>query len=136
MSAYISAGVAFKKHHAALLVACLAEMGYVAEYHENGDNLYGYQGDKRKQIANVIVRRKHVGSASNDIGWEFKEDGTCVAHISQYDQGVFDKTKQNMVAQKYAEGVATQAAKAAGYKVERKVVDGKVKLTMKKTAWG
>lgn len=37
--------------------------------------LYGYQGDLRSDSAHVIVRRAHLGRASNDIGFLHQEDG-------------------------------------------------------------
>jgi hypothetical protein len=46
------------------LIAALAEMGYTeVEVHEVAQHLYGYHGDKRNETANIIVRRKFVGSA-------------------------------------------------------------------------
>ncbi len=46
------------------------------EVNEKATNLYGYQGDKREQVAEIIIRRKNVGSSSNDIGFKQNEDGT------------------------------------------------------------
>jgi len=60
-------------------------MGYKPEVHEEPKYLYGYQGDKRKQKAHIIIPRKNISSASNDIGLE-KVDKKYVLHISEYDQ--------------------------------------------------
>jgi hypothetical protein len=60
------------------------------ECHKNPVNLYGYKGDKREQKANIIIRRNHVGNASNDIGFIKNADGTYSAIISEYDTGRFN----------------------------------------------
>lgn len=57
------------------------------EHHSEAQTLHGYQGDTRKQKAHLIIRKRHVGSASNDIGFEKQKDGSIVAHISNYDRG-------------------------------------------------
>jgi len=57
------------------------------ESHNAAQNLYGYQGDKRPQKAQVVIRRQNVGHAANDIGFERQADGTFRAHISEYDTG-------------------------------------------------
>ena len=48
-------------------------------------SLYGYQGDRRKETANIVIRRKFVGSASNDLGFQ-KTDAGYVAVISEFDR--------------------------------------------------
>ena len=51
------------------LVMALADVGFkTVEDHEAAQPLYGYQGDQRAQTAEVIIRRKFIGRASNDIG--------------------------------------------------------------------
>ncbi len=50
--------------------------------------LYGYQGDRRQQTGAVVVRRHHIGSASNDIGWSYDQQShTYQLYLSRYDQG-------------------------------------------------
>ena len=80
------------------LVRALGRVGFSkdkVELHEQADYLYGYQGDKRSQKANVILRRKYVGHASNDIGFERQKDGSYLAHISEYDHGKYGKEWQD-----------------------------------------
>lgn len=71
------------------LVAALMETGgWTAEQievHADPQSLFGYSGDRRAQKAHIIIRRMHVGSAANDIGFIQKEDGTYEAIISEYD---------------------------------------------------
>ncbi|MCC6175634.1 MAG: DUF1257 domain-containing protein [Chloroflexi bacterium] len=68
-----------------LLLAALAEIGF-AEVDE-GDQLplYGYQGDRRPETAEIIVRRQLIGAASNDLGFARTPDG-YVPIVSEYDE--------------------------------------------------
>ncbi|HEY3954935.1 MAG TPA: hypothetical protein VGM53_16300 [Streptosporangiaceae bacterium] len=57
------------------LRAALADLGYgKIEVHDQPQQLYGYLGGKRADRANVIIRREHIGRASNDIGF-LRQDG-------------------------------------------------------------
>jgi major membrane immunogen (membrane-anchored lipoprotein) len=78
------------------LVRALERCGFKnkIEIHEKAVNLYGYRGDVREQKANVIIRRKYVGTAANDIGFEKLNDGTYKAHISEYDHNQYNKKWQ------------------------------------------
>ena len=68
------------------LVAALNEQGYTeVEVHEEAVNLIGYHGDTRPEKANVIVRRKHIGTAANDLGFVKEADGTFSTIVSDYD---------------------------------------------------
>jgi hypothetical protein len=68
-----------------LLLAALAELGYPQV--EEGEDLplYGYRGDRRPETAALVVRRQHLGSASNDLGFARTADG-YVPIISEFDQ--------------------------------------------------
>ncbi len=67
-----------------ILIQTLKEMGYTPQVHKNAVNLYGYQGDKRSQKAHIVIPRKQVGGASNDVGFE-RVDGGFILHASAYD---------------------------------------------------
>ena len=68
-----------------LLLAALAELGY-AEVEEGAAlPLYGYAGDRRPETAELVVRRRHLGRASNDLGFR-RTDRGYVPVISEYDQ--------------------------------------------------
>lgn len=71
------------------LIRALERMGFAGklEVNEGPVALYGYQGDIRKEKANIVIRRKYVGGSSNDIGFERMNDGRYAAHISEFDQG-------------------------------------------------
>src|SRR5262245_5661921 len=56
------------------LVAALAELGYHAEVHPDGATLFRYEGRERPERAHVIIRRKELSPASNDIGFARSSD--------------------------------------------------------------
>lgn len=102
------------------LVTALKRMGFqdhMIEVHDKAQNLYGYHGDLRAQKANIIIRRKYVGRASNDIGYE-KVDGYYVARISEYDSQmkIGNKDWQKQVISYYGVERAKKSAAAKGYK--------------------
>lgn len=70
-----------------VLIKALNEVGYttVENHIGNPAHLVGYQGDTRKDTADIIVRRQYVGGASNDLGFKRAADGTYQAIISDYD---------------------------------------------------
>ncbi len=81
------------------LKAALAEQGYtVVEDHEQGQQLFDYHGrattylDSTGDKANIIVRRKYVGGAANDLGFKKEADGSYTAIISQFDRGKHSTT--------------------------------------------
>lgn len=67
------------------LLNALSECGYSQVEEGESLSLYGYQGDKRTETAQIVVRRKFIGSASNDLGFQ-KTDNGYVPVISEYDQ--------------------------------------------------
>jgi hypothetical protein len=70
------------------LLQALEAIGYgqdKVEVHDRPQTLYGYHGDARPEKAEVIIRRRHVGRASNDVGFALK-DGAYVPIISEYDR--------------------------------------------------
>lgn len=143
MSEYVECETNIKDERA--LVEALIEMGFEEsqiERHEQAQPLYGYHGDKRKQKSNVIIRRQHVGGASNDIGFLKKEDGTYEAIISAYDRssggnaakhtgGYNDQWMKNL-NQNYTEKLYTREARKLGYKVKKEQKGKKIQLTLYK----
>jgi hypothetical protein len=93
MSRYCEVQTEFKDQDS--LIDALVETGKWTtgqiEIHEVPQHLFGYHGDQREQKAHIIIRRKHVGSASNDIGFVKREDGKYEAIISEYDSGRYGK---------------------------------------------
>ena len=121
-----------------LLVQSLVEMGFDREnieVHDMPVHLYGYQGDRRKQVANVVIRREHVGNSSNDLGFLRKEDGTFEAIISEYDRRSlkYNEGWLNQLNQKYAVTAYTEKLRAKGFKVfSKKEKDGRVHIDMRR----
>ena len=64
------------------------EMGIpVEEYPQNREqHLLGYQGDVRPETAQFIIRRQHLNSLSNDLGWSRQPDGAYRLIISDFDR--------------------------------------------------
>lgn len=80
----------------------------------------------------IVVRRKHVGVASNDVAFYKKEDGTSGATISEFDVGM--KNLLPKLRQKYTELKVKKEAIAKGFKIisEEKMKDGTIKLVARK----
>lgn len=85
MSKYLAfPDVVFKDRR--LLLAALADVGYAAVEEGESLPLYGYRGDQRAETAELVVRRQHLGHASNDLGFVRTEQGYTPV-VSEYDQG-------------------------------------------------
>jgi hypothetical protein len=68
-----------------LLLAALADLGYTEVEEGEALPLYGYQGDRRPETAELVVRRGYLDRASNDLGFARTPAG-YVPVISEYDQ--------------------------------------------------
>jgi Protein of unknown function (DUF1257) len=126
MSAYASLETQYKDREC--LVAALGDVGYnQIEVHDEAQNLIGYHSDVRPEKANVIVRRKFVGQAANDIGFVKNQDGRFSAIISQYDSHKHNAKWLDGLKKNYTERVVVKEAKRQGLKLHsRTVVNGKV----------
>lgn len=84
-------------------------------------HLVGYQGDKRPETATFIIPRFHVGAMSNEVGYHWDPAQRCFTEIvSEYDSRQRRCTEiRQAVKREYACGVAVQAARAKGYRVQR-----------------
>lgn len=86
MSAYITLATPMIDQEC--LLAALSDLGFSkekVEVHEKAVSLVGYEGAHRLQRAHLVIRRRHVGSASNDLGFERTATGFR-AHVSDFDQ--------------------------------------------------
>ena len=136
MSHFVECQTEFRDPQA--LVVALIECGFEAaqiEVHEQAVPLYGYQGDLRDQKAHIVIRRQHVGSGANDVGWEKQPDGTYRAWISEFDSGAgrykhrsdtakFNQQMQNRIRQEYAYSVIERQQRARGRNVSRERLPG------------
>jgi Protein of unknown function (DUF1257) len=107
-----------------LLVKALTAVGFTTvEAHDSPQTLYGYHGDARPERAEVIVRRRHIGRLSNDIGFRRREDGDFEAIISDYDRSSYNRAWLTKVARAYGHAAALRYAEDHGYEVDSDVVD-------------
>lgn len=98
------------------LIGALRDLGYEPEFHPEGASLVGYQGDERPERAHIIIRRRQLDSASNDIGFARDSSGVYRAIISEYDRGIgFNEAWLGRLAQWYKERQTMAVAKAKGY---------------------
>jgi len=99
------------------LVEALRDLGYTPEVSREGLNLFGYLGDERPETAHIVIRRRQLDSASNDIGFARDANGVYRALISEYDRGIgFNDAWLGRVAQTYKERQTMAVAKAKGYR--------------------
>jgi hypothetical protein len=119
------------------LVVALNDIGFKeVELHETAQHLFGYQGDQRQQTAEVIVRRRYLGRASNDLGFKRSEDGTFTAIISEYDRSTYDHKWIQKLMQRYAYRASFQKLKEQGFDLvkEENSVDGQIHLLLRRMA--
>ena len=123
MSKYVEMSTALTVER--YLVEALRELGYEPEVCREGKALVGYMGDERAERAQIIIRRRHLHLASNDIGFARDDNGTYRAIISEYDRGIgFDDSWIGRVSQAYKERQTMAVARAKGYTFKgREVID-------------
>ena len=116
------------------LIEALEEMGYKPTIHATPKQLEGYQGDSRTQKAHIIIPRKQVGSASNDVGFE-KVGDSYITHASAYDRAWRTGHKLNELKQLYGEKVIMKTvSKHAKYSFRSRKVDeeGNIKIKVRR----
>lgn len=122
-----------------VLIDALVDMGYKREHievHETAQQLIDFQGkpthylDSNGDKANIIVRRKHVGGAANDLGFKFNaETGTYDAIISNYDSSKHNAKWIAGLKTNYNERGLAKTLKKQGFKyLGKEVVDGKIQI--------
>jgi hypothetical protein len=89
------------------------------EVHDIPKHLFGYKGDQREETANVIIRRKHIGSSSNDLGFIKGEDGNYTAIISEFDSKKYGEVWNGQLKGNYAFHKVRTEQEAHGRSVER-----------------
>lgn len=91
------------------LLESLADLGFQdVEVHEAPQPLVGWLGDARENRAEVIIRRRHVGAGSNDIGFRRTAEGHFEAIISEFDRPRYDHAWLGRLTQRYAYRVARE----------------------------
>lgn len=113
------------------LIKALSDKGFKdVETHEEAVHLYGYQGDVRPETAEIVIRRQHVGSASNDIGFKRQEDGNYTAIISSYDRNRYSPKWLGELMQRYSYHVTRTKLLDQGFELveEKTEQDGRVHI--------
>lgn len=122
---------------AEILKECLKEKGYgQVEHTAEPQPLVDFQGrqtkylDKTGDKAEIIIRRKYVSGAANDIGFKKMADGTFAAVISQYDKGRHNAAWMDDLKKNYAEKKIRKVASVNGLTFLKREVtpSGGVKL--------
>jgi hypothetical protein len=97
------------------LLAALADVGFnhtKVEVHATPVPLVGYTGDRRAQTANVVIRRQHVGGASNDVGFLATNTG-YQAYVSGYDHPRFGTGWISQLHERYQQHSAAKLERLA-----------------------
>jgi hypothetical protein len=114
-----------------LLLAALADLGYAEVEEGEALPLYGYAGDRRPETAELVVRRRSLGSASNDLGFA-RTPGGFVPIISEYDRRVLHGghvlTKLRTA---YSERVVAAVTRRLHGTARRRVEGSVVKITVR-----
>lgn len=113
----------------ACLLAALADLGFDAskvEVHEEPVHLRGFMGEARAQVADVVIRRQHVGGSSNDVGFVRTSTG-YQAVVSSYDQGRYGERWLNALHGRYLVHLRAQEERAAAEE-RRRLEEARQKL--------
>ncbi len=113
MSAYITLATPMTDQQC--LLDALADLGFgpdKVEVHADATQLVGYVGDRRQQRAHVVIRRRFVGTASNDVGFELTSTGYR-AHVSGFDHPRYGTGWLSKLSARYQEHHAAKLARLA-----------------------
>ncbi|MBD2180017.1 DUF1257 domain-containing protein [Planktothrix sp. FACHB-1355] len=115
------------------LVMALEDLGFKdkVEIHAEAQRLYGFEGDLRQETAEVVIRRQHLGAASNDIGFKQQDDGTYEAVISSYDRAYkYSQQWLNKLTQRYGYHQLMATVPEQGFTVEEEetLEDGTIRV--------
>ena len=122
-----------KKH----LVMALHDMGLRdVEVFDQAQPLIGWLGEKRKNRAQVIIRKRYLEPASNDMGFLSGSDGRFRAVISDFDQRKYNMAWLRRLTQRYAYHVARDSLKEQGFEMIEETVeqDRTIHLTLRRMA--
>lgn len=114
-----------------LLLAALADLGYGEVEEGEALPLFGYQGDRRAETAAIVVRRRHLGSASNDLGFVRTPDGYTPI-VSEYDARTLRAGRfLPELRVTYAERAVAEVQRRLRGTARRTVEGGVVKITVR-----
>lgn len=114
-----------------LLLAALADLGYPEVEEGVALPLYGYEGDRRRETADLVVRRRFLGSASNDLGFARTPEG-YVPIISDYDHHALHGGRfLTKLRTAYSEHVVEEVRRRLHGSIRRTVEDGLVRIQVR-----
>ena len=119
------------------LVKALKDVGFnEIEVYQTAQPLKGWMGDTRTNTAEIIIRKKYIGSASNDIGFKRGSQGRFIAFISDFDKDRYNAAWLNHLTQRYAYHVAMDKLQEKGFDLVEESVqeDQTIHLTLRKMA--
>lgn len=121
MSRYCTVNTQFSDLNALLVAISETGKWTIAqiEQHATPQHLFGYKGDQRAEKAHIIIRRQHVGGASNDLGFVRGEDGNYEAIVSEYDSRRYGKDWIGKLTGNYAYHKVRLEQEARGRQVSR-----------------
>lgn len=135
MSLYCSVETIMQNQEA--LILALMETGnwtrQQIEVYQEAQRLYGYHNDLRPEKAHIIIHRRFIGSASNDIGFVKDENGQYKAIISEYDSNSkgYNQAWINRLKGNYAYHTIRLDQERRGRMVSReKLENGKQRITI------
>lgn len=116
------------------LLKALKDMGFSqVEYHDSPVNLVGFEGSRREDTAEIVIRKTYVGSASNDIGFKRSADGSFAAIISDFDSRHYDGFWLNRLSQRYSYHVTRDTLEQKGFDlIEEEQQSGEIRLTLRR----
>jgi len=117
------------------LVSALGDMGFeTVEVHDEPQQLVGFRGDKRRDKGEVIIRKKFVGRASNDIGFQRAPDGSLTAIISGFDRSKYSESWLERLTGRYAYHAAKSRLADEGFDLvsEETETDGRIHLVLRR----
>ena len=164
MSAYIT--LATPMTDAECVLDALADLGFdrsSVEVHAEARAMVGYEGTSRQQVANIIIRKKHIGTSSNDMGFANTATGFRLI-VSDFDRGRFGQAwlsklnarydhhrgererllaeKQRLAAEEERRrlveaqrSAVIEAAKKQGYRIEERQEQGCIRLVLSKRVY-
>ena len=119
------------------LVRALEDLGFEqVERHAAAQPLVGFEGLRREQRAEIIIRKRYLDAASNDLGFARDASGRFTAIVSDFDRGRFGGPWLQRVTQRYAYHVTRDKLAEQGFALVEERVDERdtIRLTLRRTA--
>jgi hypothetical protein len=119
------------------LVQALADLDFKdVEVHATAVALVGLGGDARGRTAEVVIRRKHIGWLSNDLGFKRDADGCFEVVVSDYDKKWCTHDWLERLTQRYAYHVARAKLAEKGFELvsEKTQATGQIHLVLRRMA--